>query len=171
MDQQVERLVNKTWGIQHDTCNQTRHADSHTEKYQDTPASQRLMVAVSGIPGSGMHMHYKRLPRCYKLTNPRQNHTGNHRISQTQRETCTAITRDRQQQPGVSLHTDGWLPFVTCPARCHARSKHRPCSPRCSLYIRRRVLLQARSKAPGTHTPRDSDAVRPKLRPCHQRPC
>ena len=36
MDQQVERLVDKIWA-----------------KYEDAPASQRVMVAVSGIPGSG----------------------------------------------------------------------------------------------------------------------
>ncbi|KAL8914423.1 MAG: hypothetical protein Q9171_000928 [Xanthocarpia ochracea] len=36
MEEQVERLVDKTW-----------------KKYQDTPASQRFLVAVSGIPGSG----------------------------------------------------------------------------------------------------------------------
>ncbi|USP76660.1 uncharacterized protein yc1106_03934 [Curvularia clavata] len=36
MDEQVERLVDKIWA-----------------KYEDAPASQRVMVAVSGIPGSG----------------------------------------------------------------------------------------------------------------------
>ncbi|EMD68360.1 hypothetical protein GGP41_003425 [Bipolaris sorokiniana] len=36
MNEQVERLVNKIW-----------------EKYQDIPASKRLMIAISGIPGSG----------------------------------------------------------------------------------------------------------------------
>lgn len=37
MEQQVDRLVEKTW-----------------EKYQQLPKSKRLLVAVSGIPGSGM---------------------------------------------------------------------------------------------------------------------
>jgi hypothetical protein len=36
MDEQVDRLVNKTW-----------------EKFQHLPRSKRLMIAVSGIPGSG----------------------------------------------------------------------------------------------------------------------
>jgi len=36
MDDQVERLVEQTWA-----------------KFGDTPKSQRLMIAVSGIPGSG----------------------------------------------------------------------------------------------------------------------
>ncbi|KAF2229956.1 P-loop containing nucleoside triphosphate hydrolase protein [Viridothelium virens] len=36
MEEQVNRLVEKTW-----------------EKYQQTPLSKRLLVAVSGIPGSG----------------------------------------------------------------------------------------------------------------------
>ncbi|KAK5171440.1 uncharacterized protein LTR77_004584 [Saxophila tyrrhenica] len=36
MEEQVERLVQKTW-----------------DKFQDAPASKRLMIAVSGIPGSG----------------------------------------------------------------------------------------------------------------------
>ncbi|KAJ5081516.1 hypothetical protein NUU61_009780 [Penicillium alfredii] len=36
MDQQVERLVNQTW-----------------EKFGSTPTGTRLMIAVSGIPGSG----------------------------------------------------------------------------------------------------------------------
>ncbi|GAB7348174.1 hypothetical protein MBLNU459_g6183t1 [Dothideomycetes sp. NU459] len=36
MDDQVDRLVKKTW-----------------TKFQDVPRSQRLMIAVSGIPGSG----------------------------------------------------------------------------------------------------------------------
>ncbi|KAF2155538.1 P-loop containing nucleoside triphosphate hydrolase protein [Myriangium duriaei CBS 260.36] len=36
MDDQVERLAQKTWA-----------------KYQDIPKSRRLMIAVSGIPGSG----------------------------------------------------------------------------------------------------------------------
>lgn len=36
MDEQVDRLVQKTW-----------------TKFQDVPKSQRLMIAVSGIPGSG----------------------------------------------------------------------------------------------------------------------
>ncbi|KAK5721427.1 hypothetical protein LTR17_014547 [Elasticomyces elasticus] len=36
MEEQVDRLVKKTW-----------------EKYQHTPKSKRLMIAVSGIPGSG----------------------------------------------------------------------------------------------------------------------
>ncbi|KAF1835118.1 P-loop containing nucleoside triphosphate hydrolase protein [Decorospora gaudefroyi] len=36
MEEQVDRLVNKVW-----------------DKYQDVPASKRLLVAVSGIPGSG----------------------------------------------------------------------------------------------------------------------
>lgn len=36
MDEQVNRLVEKVW-----------------EQYQDAPASKRLLVAVSGIPGSG----------------------------------------------------------------------------------------------------------------------
>lgn len=41
MDEQVERLVKKTWA-----------------KFQETPRSKRLMIAVSGIPGSG---------KCYRL--------------------------------------------------------------------------------------------------------
>ncbi|KAF2737329.1 P-loop containing nucleoside triphosphate hydrolase protein [Polyplosphaeria fusca] len=36
MDKQVERLVNNTW-----------------DKFQDVPRSRRLLIAVSGIPGSG----------------------------------------------------------------------------------------------------------------------
>ncbi|KAL8727387.1 MAG: hypothetical protein Q9166_006059 [cf. Caloplaca sp. 2 TL-2023] len=36
MEEQVERLVNKAW-----------------KKYQETPASQRFLVGISGIPGSG----------------------------------------------------------------------------------------------------------------------
>ncbi|PLB33501.1 kinase-related protein [Aspergillus candidus] len=36
MDQQVDRLVDKIWG-----------------KYQSTPPNARLLIAVSGIPGSG----------------------------------------------------------------------------------------------------------------------
>ncbi|KAI4714598.1 hypothetical protein J4E89_000279 [Alternaria sp. Ai002NY15] len=36
MEEQVERLVNKVW-----------------DQYQDVPASKRLLIAVSGIPGSG----------------------------------------------------------------------------------------------------------------------
>ncbi|KAK0850783.1 hypothetical protein LTR91_012848 [Friedmanniomyces endolithicus] len=36
MDEQVDRLVNKTWA-----------------KHQQTPLSKRLLIAVSGIPGSG----------------------------------------------------------------------------------------------------------------------
>ncbi|KAI9850151.1 MAG: hypothetical protein M1838_006038 [Thelocarpon superellum] len=36
MEAQVQRLVEKTW-----------------EKYQQTPPSQRLLIAISGIPGSG----------------------------------------------------------------------------------------------------------------------
>ncbi|EMC97515.1 hypothetical protein BAUCODRAFT_454651 [Baudoinia panamericana UAMH 10762] len=36
MDEQVERLVNKLW-----------------TKFQETPKSKRVMVAISGIPGSG----------------------------------------------------------------------------------------------------------------------
>jgi tRNA(Ile)-lysidine synthase TilS/MesJ len=36
MEEQVERLVNKTW-----------------EKYEELPASKRWLIAVSGIPGSG----------------------------------------------------------------------------------------------------------------------
>ncbi|SLM40933.1 kinase-related protein [Lasallia pustulata] len=36
MEGQVDRLVKKTW-----------------DKYQQTPASQRLLIAISGIPGSG----------------------------------------------------------------------------------------------------------------------
>jgi len=36
MEEQVDRLVQKTWA-----------------KYKDTPKSKRLMIAVSGIPGSG----------------------------------------------------------------------------------------------------------------------
>lgn len=36
MEEQVNRLVQKTWA-----------------KYQTTPASERLLIAVSGIPGSG----------------------------------------------------------------------------------------------------------------------
>ena len=39
MDEQVDRLVKKAWTM-----------------YQDTPLSQRLMIAVSGIPGSGMYL-------------------------------------------------------------------------------------------------------------------
>lgn len=36
MDEQVDRLVKKAWA-----------------KYQETPRSKRLLIAVSGIPGSG----------------------------------------------------------------------------------------------------------------------
>jgi hypothetical protein len=36
MDEQVDRLVKKTWA-----------------KFQEVPKSKRLMIAVSGIPGSG----------------------------------------------------------------------------------------------------------------------
>lgn len=36
MDEQVDKLVEKTW-----------------KKFQDIPRSKRLMIAVSGIPGSG----------------------------------------------------------------------------------------------------------------------
>lgn len=36
MEEQVDRLVEKTW-----------------DKFQRTPKSKRLMIAVSGIPGSG----------------------------------------------------------------------------------------------------------------------
>ncbi|MCJ1352762.1 MAG: hypothetical protein MMC33_002746 [Icmadophila ericetorum] len=36
MEEQVTRLVNKVW-----------------DRYQQTPASQRLLIAISGIPGSG----------------------------------------------------------------------------------------------------------------------
>jgi hypothetical protein len=36
MDEQVDRLVKKTWA-----------------KFQEVPRSKRLMIAVSGIPGSG----------------------------------------------------------------------------------------------------------------------
>jgi predicted Ser/Thr protein kinase len=36
MDQQIQRLVEKTW-----------------KQYQELPASKRLLIAISGIPGSG----------------------------------------------------------------------------------------------------------------------
>lgn len=36
MEEQVDRLVKKAWF-----------------KFQDTPKSKRLLIAVSGIPGSG----------------------------------------------------------------------------------------------------------------------
>jgi len=36
MEEQVDRLVKKVWA-----------------KFQETPRSKRVMVAVSGIPGSG----------------------------------------------------------------------------------------------------------------------
>ena len=36
MEEQVDRLVKKTW-----------------EKFEDLPKSQRLLIGVSGIPGSG----------------------------------------------------------------------------------------------------------------------
>jgi hypothetical protein len=36
MEDEVDRLVKKTWG-----------------KFQDVPKSKRLLIAISGIPGSG----------------------------------------------------------------------------------------------------------------------
>lgn len=42
MDEQVERLVKKAWA-----------------QYQETPKSKRLLIAVSGIPGSGTVLQYK----------------------------------------------------------------------------------------------------------------
>ncbi len=38
MEQQVERLVAKTW-----------------KKFEETPQSKRILIAVSGIPGSGKY--------------------------------------------------------------------------------------------------------------------
>lgn len=45
MEQQIDRLVQKAW-----------------TKYGSTPPSQRLMIAVSGIPGSGMLKFYVHTP-------------------------------------------------------------------------------------------------------------
>lgn len=63
MEEQVHRLVNKTW-----------------EKYQDVPASKRLLVAVSGIPGSGKTtlaaMVSNRLNKLHAQQSP-GTHTGN----------------------------------------------------------------------------------------------
>jgi len=36
MEEQIKYLVNKVW-----------------DQYQDAPSSKRLLIAVSGIPGSG----------------------------------------------------------------------------------------------------------------------
>ncbi|KAL8842875.1 MAG: hypothetical protein Q9205_001263 [Flavoplaca limonia] len=59
MEEQIQRLVDKTW-----------------DKYQHTPASQRVLIAVSGIPGSGKtalaslvarrlnHRHSEETPGC-----------------------------------------------------------------------------------------------------------
>lgn len=41
MEEQVHRLVEKAW-----------------TKFQDTPKSQRLIIGVAGIPGSGMWLSY-----------------------------------------------------------------------------------------------------------------
>lgn len=46
MEDQVNRLVEKTW-----------------RKFKDTPKSRRLMVAVSGIPGSGAFEHATKAER------------------------------------------------------------------------------------------------------------
>lgn len=44
MEDQVDRLVKKTW-----------------DKFQQTPRSKRLMIAVSGIPGSGEYLLHRRV--------------------------------------------------------------------------------------------------------------
>lgn len=44
MEEQVSRLVEKVW-----------------KQFQETPHSKRLMIAVSGIPGSGMSSFFCKL--------------------------------------------------------------------------------------------------------------
>jgi len=48
MEAQVDRLVDKTW-----------------KKFQETPRSQRLLIAVSGIPGSGRYLESR-----YRVSEP-----------------------------------------------------------------------------------------------------
>lgn len=64
MDDQVNHLVEKTW-----------------KKFQDVPRSQRLMIAVSGIPGSGTFFVKKDKKVCESPTHTfalRQNHSRGH---------------------------------------------------------------------------------------------
>jgi len=62
MEEQVERLVNKVWGRYKKTRIsglETIHMMlmlKTTEKFQHAPASQRYLIAVAGIPGSGTYI-------------------------------------------------------------------------------------------------------------------
>lgn len=62
----MDRLVKKTWGEMACTraLDLTELTTRHADKYQNTPKSQRLMIAVSGIPGSGTLTH----SRCNSCT-------------------------------------------------------------------------------------------------------
>lgn len=51
MEQEVERLVDKVWGTAQELKNQTLL--TAVDQYKNAPASKRLLIAVSGIPGSG----------------------------------------------------------------------------------------------------------------------
>ncbi|MCJ1255550.1 hypothetical protein MMC24_003366 [Lignoscripta atroalba] len=54
MEDQVNRLVKKAWGKHSRSRTVHRVIDKGIpEKYEQTPPSQRLLIAISGIPGSG----------------------------------------------------------------------------------------------------------------------
>lgn len=53
MDEQIDRLVDKVWGKSYVRYDISGRADNIEGQYKDASASKRLLIAVSGIPGSG----------------------------------------------------------------------------------------------------------------------
>ena len=146
MDDQVERLVQKTW-----------------KKYHELPKSKRLMIAVSGIPGSGENRHKRpcqTTPKQLQLTIlTRQNHPGSQSRLRTQHPPRHPKPGPGNLHPNRHLPAHGRLPPDPRPALRHARPTHRARPARRGLHVRRPCFPCACQEAAGTDLSGDGHGV------------
>ena len=146
----MERLVQKTW-----------------KNYHDLPKSKRLMIAVSGIPGSGKKTTKNRSQRYLrpgpKLTTPlplRQNHPRRQSRLPTQRPPRAPKPGPGNLHPNRHLPAHGRLPPDPRPTLRDAGPAHGARPARRGLHLRRARLPGPGEEAAGADLSGDGDGVR-----------
>lgn len=121
-----------------------------SENYTHLPPSQRLLIGVSGIPGSGTFSSPSlplSIPPSLSLSlltshPPRKNHPRRHRLQPPQRPPRPTLPRNGQQQPPLCLPPNGRIPPLPPPVGRPARPCFRTCPSRRGVHLRRGGVLE-----------------------------
>lgn len=119
-----------------------------TGKLHETPTNQRILISVSGIPGSG------KTTLAAKVVN-RLNALHHSEGNDTDIAAMIPMVTDLSLSPAYLSSSNylylGWVPLNPCCPLCHAKPARSPRASRSTIHLRPRSAQETRAEVKGVY--------------------